>query len=181
MQLRIDGICAVPDVGETLLEIVRRLGLESDCLAQRPLAAKIAGEVFTLNYIPVREKEAEADRPSIRRAMAASGGEVRLLRYGDETGKEAYIRTAQFVIFLALRQLWPEAVCNMNCTLGSSVYIQVDGARNFSVSRLKEKIGKLISQDIPLTRRRVPLAEAIDRYTKDGQQDKARLLSWRQE
>ena len=33
------------------------------------MAAKIAGEVFTLNYIPVREKDAAGERPSMRRAM----------------------------------------------------------------------------------------------------------------
>ena len=181
MYLTIDGKKIQAKPQQSLLDLIRELGLTGNSLLQKPLAAKIAGEVFTLNYIPVRQQDADADRPSMRRAMAASGGEVRLLRYCDEAGKECYLRTAWFVIFLALRQLWPEAVCNMNCTLGSSVYIQVDGARNFSVSRLKEKIGELISQDIPLTRRRVPLAEAIDRYTKDGQQDKARLLSWRQE
>ena len=181
MYLTIDGKKIQAKPQQSLLDLIRELGLTGNSLLQKPLAAKIAGEVFTLNYIPVRQQDADADRPSMRRAMAASGGEVRLLRYCDEAGKECYLRTAWFVIFLALRQLWPEAVCNMNCTLGSSVYIQVDGARNFSVSRLKEKIGELIRQDIPLTRRRVPLAEAIDRYTKDGQQDKARLLSWRQE
>ena len=34
---------------------------------------------------------------------------------------------------------------------------------------------------IPLIRRRVSLQDAIDRYTRSGQEDKARLLSWRVE
>lgn len=179
MNLNIDGhsICAIPD--RSLLDMIRQLALEGQSLADRPLAAKIAGEVFTLNYIPLRGKDASADRPSIRRAMEASHGEVRLLRYGDEAGKECYLRSAWFVTFLALRQLWPEAVCKMNCTLGSSVYMEVKDARDFSVTRLKERMKELVAQDIPLIRRRVPLEEAISRYTADGQQDKARLLSWR--
>ena len=113
--------------------------------------------------------------------MAASGGTVRLLYYGDVAGKECYIRTAQFVIFLALRQLWPEARGKINCTLGSSVYIQVNQAETFSVSRLKERVRQLIQQQIPLIRRRVSLQSAIDRYVKEGQTDKARLLSWREQ
>ena len=179
MNLNIDGraISAVPD--KSLLDMIRQLGLEGQPLADSPLAAKIAGEVFTLNYIPLRGKDASADRPSIRRAMEASHGEVRLLRYGDEAGKECYLRSAWFVTFLALRQLWPEAVCKMNCTLGSSVYMEVKDARDFSVTKLKDRMKELVEQDIPLIRRRVPLEEAISRYTADGQQDKARLLSWR--
>ena len=179
MYLNIDGRQISPKPDQTLLDLVKELSLDGLSLRNRPLAAKLAGEVFTLNYIPLREKDASPDRPSIRRAMAASNGEVRLLRYADNAGKECYIRTAQFVIFLALRQLWPEARAKMNCTLGASVYIQVLGADDFSASRLKAKVAELVAQDIPLIRRRVPLQTAIDRYTSEGQTDKARLLSWR--
>ena len=179
MDLMIDGkkVQALP--GQSLLTLVKQLGLEGSALKDKPLAAKIAGEVFTLNYIPLRQQEVQAERPSMRRAMAASNGEVRLLRYGDAAGKECYIRTAQFVLFLALGQLWPEATAKMNCTLGASVYISVDGAAGFSVSALKERVGMLVELDIPLIRRRVPLQQAADRFRKDGQTDKARLLSWR--
>ena len=38
---------------------------------------------------------------------------------------------------------------------------------------------KLIVQKIPLIRRRVPLQQALDRYVREGQDDKARLLKWR--
>ena len=179
MNLTIDGRVIQAEPGQSLLQLVRRLDLQGNTLADRPLAAKIAGEVFTLNYIPLRQKDADPDRPSIRRAMAASNGEVRLLRYGDPAGKECYIRTAQFILFLALGQLWPQAKAKMNCTLGSSVFIQVKGAADFSASQLKERAWELVKADIPLIRRRVPLQDAIARYTQAGQEDKARLLSWR--
>ena len=179
MKLRIDGheITALP--GNSLLELVRRLGLDTDSLSKRPLAAKIAGEVFTLNYIPVRPKDVDTDRPSMRRAMEASGGDVSLLRYADAAGREAYSRTAQFVIFLAMSQLWPDAVTKMNCTVGASVYMKVTNAPDFDPQKLKARVAELVKQDIPLLRRRVPLQDAITRYRADGQEDKARLLSWR--
>lgn len=179
MFLSIDAKKLQARPGQSLLEMIRQSGLDEKSLARRPLAAKIAGEVFTLNYIPVRHKDVSAERSSMRRAMAASGGEVHLLRYGDTAGKECYIRTAQFVIFLALRQLWPEALAKMNCTLGSSVYFQVRNCEDFSTEKLSQRMWDLISQDIPLVRRRVPLTQAVERYRADGQLDKARLLSWR--
>ena len=179
MKLCIDGMNVVARQGMTLLDLVRELGLDSESLVRRPLAAKIAGEVFTLNYIPVRANEESGDIPSIRRAMAASGGVVKLLRYGDAAGREAYIRTGQFVIFLAMRQLWPHATIKMNCTVGASVYLQVRGAEDFSVERLKERVRAIVEEDIPLLRRRVNLADAIAHFTADGQEDKARLLRWR--
>ena len=178
MELRIDGKLITPKAGQTLLELIRQLGLDSKTLSGRPLAAKIAGEVFTLNYVPVREKDIQ-ERSAARRAMAASGGQVRLLRYGDDAGREAYTRTAQFVIFLAIRQIWPEAAAKISCTLGRSVYIQVQNAPDFSVSRLKDRVAQLVAEDIPLVRRRVSLSSAMDRYTREGQLDKARLLQYR--
>ena len=178
MELRIDGRGIIPNLGQTLLDLIRELKLDCDELSCRPLAAKIAGEVFTLNYVPVRELDVQ-ERPAIRRAMAASNGEVHLLRFSDEAGREVYTRTAQFVIFLAIRELWPQATAKISCTLGSSVYIQVDGAKDFSVTALKAQVQKIISQEIPLIRKRISLEEAVERYTLEGQTDKARLLKWR--
>ncbi len=179
MQLKIDGHIIDAKQEQSLLDLVEALKLDSPLLSLRPLAAKIAGEVFTLNYIPVRQKDAEPSRSSIRRAMAASGGTVRLLRYEDDPGREAYIRTAQFVIFLAIRQLWPNAKAKISCTLGSSVFISVANAADFSVDRLRGQIQKVIQENIPLIRQRVPLNYARDRFHADGQEDKARLLAWR--
>ena len=179
MQLNIDGKTIQAEPEQSLKALVAKLGLDAPKLSQRPLAARIAGEVFTLNYIPLREKDGEGDRPSMRRAMAASGGNIKLLRYGDSAGKEVYIRTAQFLMFLAFQQLWPKARAVVGCTLGSSVYVTVEGAGNFSAERLKKHIQELVARDIPLLRRRVSREEAIARYAAMGRQDKARLLSWR--
>ena len=178
MELRIDNMNVTPQREETLASMVARLGLDRKELSARPLAAKIAGEVFTLNYIPLRAKEGEGDRPSMRRAMAASEGKINLLRYSDAQGKEVYIRTAKFVLFHALG-LWKNACVKESCTLGSSVFIHVKNAPDFSAQRLKEEVARLVREDIPLRRRRVNLDQAVRWYRENGQQDKARLLAWR--
>lgn len=179
MELYIDGYQVTARPEESLLCLLRALEMDTGRLSTRPLAAKIAGEVFNLNYIPVRQKDASPERPSIRRAMAASGGNVHLLRITDPTGRDVYVRTAQFVIFLALRQLWPEARAKMNCTVGAGLYVEVNGAADFSAARLKARMTELVRQDIPLIRRRVPTQDAIAYFTADGQLDKAKLLSHR--
>ncbi len=179
MELRIDGhkIQAQPE--QSLLELIRELGMDSALLSQRPLAARIAGEVFTLNYVPVRKKDAAQDVPTVRRAMAASGGEIRLLRYGDPSGKDTYNRTAQFVIFLAISRRWPQATAKMNCTLGSGLYISVTGAPDFSAAEMKRQIQQIVDADIPLLRRRTTTAAAMAYFAENGSPDKARLLRWR--
>ena len=179
MKMKIDGMEITAAPGESLLDLASRLGLVTDSLFTTPLAAKIAGEVFTLNYIPVREKQVSQERSSMRRAMAASDGVVNLLRYGDSAGRDAYSRTAQFVMFLAIEQLWPQARAYMNCTVGSGLFIEVEGAQDFSVERLKEQMRDIVAQNIPLLRRRSATTEAIEYYKAHGKQDKARLLALR--
>lgn len=180
MNLTIDGRVTCAQPGQTLLTLIRNAQMDTNSLATRPLAAKIAGEVFTLNYVPVRETDGGADTGSVRRAMQASGGTVRLLRYSDAAGKDVYTRTACFVVFLALRELWPQCTAKMSCTIGNSVYIRLDNDSSFDLERLKEKIREKVDEDFPLNRRRVKRRDAIDRFLENEQLDKAALLQWRE-
>lgn len=181
MTLTIDGISVDPQLGESLLDIIRRLGMDSDDLSKRPIAAKIAGEVFNLNYVPVRHKDLNDDRSSIRRAMAASKGIIHLLRYEDPAGKDVYARTVQFMVFLTLHRLYPKAKAKMNCTVGPALFLEVTEADNFCAEDVKTELKKLIKTNAPLNRVRRTTKEAIERYNKNGNEDKARLLSWREE
>ena len=179
MKLIIDNIPCEALPGESLYDIVKRLGFVNGSLANDPIAAKISGRVFTLGYVPMREKDVSPERKTIRTAMSASEGVVKLLRYSDPQGREAYMRTAQFVIFLAIETLWPDSEAKMSCTVGSGVYFKVTGAEGFSVEKLKAKINEIIAADLPLTRRKIPTEEAIAYYEKQGFEDKAKLLRYR--
>ena len=179
MKLYIDGYEVTPKPDQSLLDIVTELGLITGKLSSDPLAAKIAGDVFTLNYVPVRTKDVHLHKETERAAMAASGGVVKLLRYDDPRGRDAYRRTAQFVIFLAMRRLYKGAVAKMNCTVGSGLYVKVTGAPDFSAEALKEEVKRIVAENIPLKRHRIPTAEAIAYFTENGEEDKARLLAYR--
>ena len=80
MNINIDGIVAGIKYGESILNAVNRLGLDSDTLRMKPLAAQIGGEVFNLNYTPFRNVS------------------IHLLRYGEEEGKR-YMR-GRFSLYL---------------------------------------------------------------------------------
>ena len=180
MQLIINNQKITAQPGQSLLDMVKSMGLIQGKLSTDPIAAKIAGETFTLNYIPLRQKDVQEERESIRKAMAASDGQVQLLSYQDPTGKDVYTRTAQFILFLAIRQLWPKARATMNCTVGAGLYIRVTGANWFSAAKVKAQVQKIVEQDIPLIRHRISTQEAIAYYTAQGQEDKAQLLSYRE-
>ena len=179
MKLWIDGIETTAKPGQTLLELIGEMGLIKGTLSEDPLSAKISGRVFTLNYIPYRIEDAK-ERESMRRAMAASHGVIRLLRYSDPMGHDTYRRTAQFILFLALHRRWPHAEAQMNCTVGSGAYVKVSGAPDFSAAEMKAEVERIVAEDISLRRRRMPTAEAIRYFEEHRQYDKARLLAYRQ-
>ncbi len=180
MKLIIDGNIVVPKPDQSLLDMIKELGLITGKLSTDPIAAKISGEVFNLNYVPLRQKDVEPQRETMRKAMAASGGVVRLIHFDDPTGYDTYRRTVQFVLFLAIYQLWPSAHATMNCTLGSGLYVKVSDAENFSYVKLKKRVGEIIEEDILLKRRRISTEDAIKYYAERGQDDKAKLLSYRE-
>ncbi len=181
MTLTIDGREVTAQPGQSLLDIIKELGLEGRRIGDKPIAAKIAGEIFSLNYIPVRLSDAGHERASMRRAMAASGGNIQLLRITDPAGRDVYDRTAQFVIFLALHQSFPAAKAKMGCTVGSALFVEVSEDEAFHAEKLRKQVISIVEQDIPLIRHRITTQEAISLYEKEGQEDKARLLSWRKE
>lgn len=179
MKISIDGIEVTVQKNETLLDCCHRAGLYSTSLSSQPLAAKIAGEVFTLNYVPIRDKEAQSSNHATRRAMEVSNGEITLLRYSDPMGKDVYIRSAHFIIFWALHTLYPTAIGSIQCTLGQSVYIRVENAPEFSVERLKEEIRRCISRNVPIKRYHRPIQDAAAYYKEKNREDRIRLLQWK--
>ena len=178
MKLTIDGISVSARPEQSLFDIVSELGMITVSLATDPIVAKISGRVFTLNYVPLRMKDI-VERESIRKAMAASDGIVRLIRYSDPAGIDAYTRTAQFILFLAIKRLWSGARAKMNCTVGSGLYIKVVDAPDFSAEALKREVQAIVDENITLRRRRITIAEAKEYFGARGETDKIRLLEYR--
>ncbi len=184
MQLTIDGITTEISAGERLLDVVRRLGLDSADLKTRPLAANIAGETFTLNYVPLREEGANAgQRVTLRRAMRAANGTVSLLRYDSARGNRVYERTMLFVFLLAMRELYPKTRVRINYAVGAGLFASVGENMRLSqqdVTRIRTAMREIVSADLTLERKRVDIDDAIDFFSADGQEDKVRLLKYRQ-
>ena len=179
MQLYLDSIPVEAECGETLQTLVQRAGLDAKGLAQKPLAAQIGGAVYTLNHNPIQNT---ADGQRLRRAVQDAERQIKLLRYGDDLGKRVYERTLQYILLMAMRQLWPEGRMQVRYSLGPGLYITVDKEPAFckgDISILKAKCQSIIDADLPLIRERLRIEEAINFFEKDGQLDKVRLMKWR--
>lgn len=167
MKITVEGKNVDIAAGESILCALSRLGLNKQNPADKPLAAMIGGEVFNLNYAPKRECC------------------IRLLRYGDEEGRRVYERTLQFVFILAVRRIFPGARLVMRYSAGEGLYITVEKADTgepltaADAELLRGEMERITAAAYPFVRRRLDVRDAIDFYTKDGQQDKADLLRCR--
>ena len=185
MQIFIDGNPVEAQIGESLLSIVRRLGLDSSDLGKRPLAADLGGEVFTLNYVPWRTQDKLPASVGYRerRGIRRSKGRIKLIRYGEHRGERIYERTLLFIFCLAVRELFPQAHIQMKYAIGAGIYITLEKETPLTkdeVSALRQKCRQIVAADYVLERKRLDIDEAIAFFEKDHQQDKVRLLNYRQ-
>ena len=164
MNMILEGKPCEMAAGQTILEKIKELGLDGSSLAERPLAARIGGEIFNLSYTPMHEAE------------------IDLVYFGDEEGVRVYERTLQFVLIMCMRKLFGHARVFVHYSLGKGVYMTVDKEPAFSkedCELLKAEMERVTKLDLKLQRKRMNIQDAIDFYEKDGQTDKAKLLKWR--
>ena len=166
MHIKIEGKSAELIGGKSLHSYISELGLDSDDLRLKPLAAMLGGEIFNLSFVPKRECE------------------FRLIRYSDDEGRRVYERTLRFVLILAVRKLLPSAHVIVQYSMGQGVFITIskegDGQlTDEDVSMLKKEMEFITSSAFKLYRSRRSINEAVERFSSDGQLDKVKLLSWR--
>ena len=169
---------AVP--GKSLRQLIVENGLDSRSLNERPLAARIAGETFTLNYIPLRESDIQD--LTVRKAVAAAKGQVQLLRYRDPKGKRVYERTALFVLYQVLSGLYPTSQPRISCAVGPALFISMDGLDPFEdgvLESIRGGFARAVAEDFPFVRHRMDTQAAKERLEREGRTQQARLLQWR--
>ena len=164
MKMTVEKVPCEMELGQSILEKAKELGLVGEELSRRPLAARIGGEIFNLSYTPMHEAD------------------IDLLYYDDEEGVRVYERTLQFVLIMCMRKLFPEAKVFVHYSLGKGVYMTVEKEPAFSeedAAALSAEMERAVALDLKLQRKRLGIQEAIAFFEKDGQFDKAKLLKWR--
>ena len=88
-----------------------------------------------------------------------------------------------FVFLLAMRELYPKTRVRINYAVGAGLFASVGEGMRLSqqdVDRIKKAMHEIVKADLTLERKRVDIDDAIDFFSADGQEDKVRLLKYRQ-
>jgi uridine kinase len=103
---------------------------------------------------------------------------------GEADGMRIYRRSLTFLLETAFSKLFPGAFVTVDHSVSSGgYYCQVSSRPPLSkeeLEKLETRMRDLVQDNLPFTRKEVPLAEAIQYFKKQHAEDKVRLLTHRQ-
>ena len=106
---------------------------------------------------------------------------ARTLTYDDEEGRRIYERSLQFVFLTAAYRLYPGERVRIRHSFAQGLYIDLPevAVTGPIVAALKAEMGRIVASDLPIQRIRMSTEEARDYFTRTGQTDRLRILSYR--
>lgn len=160
MKICINGVCDSFPAPISVAEAVAALQPE---LENEVLGCFERGAVLELNNLLKRETL------------------LHTISYSDEEGRRIYERSLRFVFLAAVRRRFPDAQVRIEHSIGQGVYVELEHMRLSlpDVLAIEAEMRDIINEDLPFTRHRWTRQQAIDYFRDTGDEDKARLLSYR--
>jgi len=99
----------------------------------------------------------------------------------NEEASRVYLRGLFFLLLRALKESMPGSRLDVAYMLNRGVYCTIGDAQltTHQIRILEEKMKAYVKEGLPFTHRRMSTDKAVEYFTKEGQTDKVRLLSFR--
>ncbi|WAM35792.1 nucleoside kinase [Caldicellulosiruptor acetigenus] len=146
------------EVGANLLSFVPRF----ESYFKSPIvAAKVDNEIKELKYVISRDCK------------------VKFIDMTQEDGMRIYRRSLIFVLIVATRMLFKEAV-NVQHSLSKGLYCEVENRKlsSHDIELIKQKMKWIVEQDFQFRREKVSKDEAVRLFEEKGFYDKARTIKF---
>lgn len=106
--------------------------------------------------------------------------DVEFLDITSPSGMRTYTRSLFFVLYKAVRDLFPHARLRIDTPVSNGYYCTLGGeeraATEEQIAALKHRMQEIVDADMPFHRVCSPTEEAITRFRADGLESKAKLL-----
>ena len=150
-----DGSVRQYEQGITPLDIAKSI---SEGLARNVLAAKVNGKVVELYR------------------LISQDATVQLLTWNDEEGKEVFWHTSAHLLASAIELLYPGVKFGFGPAIENGFYYDID-FMDYQISsddfpKIEKKMMELVQAKVPVVRREVSKAEALDFFQKKGDEYK---------
>ncbi len=103
------------------------------------------------------------------------------ITYEVEEGRRIYERSLRFIFLLAVKRCFPDARVRIEHSIGQGVYVELEHMRLTppDVQCIENEMRDIVQSDLPFHRHRWSRDEAIAYFSQSGDEDKAKLLSYR--
>jgi uridine kinase len=102
----------------------------------------------------------------------------------DADGARVYRRSLVFLLVVAASEVFPEAEVYVEHAVASTAgyYCKVRGRAPFSageLARIEARMREIVAADAPISKKMVPIQEALELFARRGERDKERLFAHR--
>lgn len=107
---------------------------------------------------------------------------VQFLTMADPQGMRIYRASLTFLLAKAAQALFPERRFCLEHSLGTGLFgrfADKPALTKRQVAALEAAMRRLVARNLPIRRRKLSFAEALERFARDGSQDKVDLLRFR--
>lgn len=142
--------------GTPLLDVISQLNGVS-----KPVAARINGNLKDL------------------RTVVTGTAQVELVSFDSPEGKDVFWHSASHLMAQAVKRLFPEVKVSIGPAIETGFYYDFDKPGGFTqedLVKIEEEMHKIVTEDIPITRKEIPRKEAIDLFSTLGEIYKVELL-----
>lgn len=146
-------------LGTTLSEIAQKLNIQ--------LEGAICGA-----YVNHRVKPMDFELVKPKR--------IEFFDYSNRDGQRIYLRTLSFILYVAVKNLWPDARLKIDHAISKGYYCSIEeldhAISEEDVWQIKEEMNTLIREDYPVERKTLLADKAVQLYEQEGLTRKAELF-----
>ncbi|MCX6237569.1 MAG: nucleoside kinase [Bacteroidia bacterium] len=104
---------------------------------------------------------------------------VQFIDYSWREGQRMYLRTLSFILYAAVRNLWPDAQLKIDHAISKGYYCEIEGLERVfteeDVWSINDEMRSIINQDMHIDRKMILAEKAIELLEKNGLLRKAEL------
>ena len=146
-------------LGTTLSEIAKKMGI---ALEGPICGAYVNHRVKPMDFELVKPKQIE------------------FFDYSNRDGQRIYLRTLSFILFVAVKNLWPDARMKIDHAISKGYYCTIEeldhALTEEDIWLIKEEMKHLIRQNLPVERKAMLTEKAAQLYEQEGLTRKAELF-----
>ena len=107
--------------------------------------------------------------------------QIEFFDYSNRDGQRIYLRTLSFILYAAVKNLWPDARLKIDHAIAKGYYCSLEELdqplTEEDIWQIKEEMNSIISQDLPVKRMAMLSEKAVQLFEQEGLTRKAELFN----